>query len=134
MSGGSPQKKNAQNDVVTIKPEDFVRESSVFRNISQQVIVTTSDKIKLCLIEHQNTLSAKNGWIAPIGLLIALVTALVTTDFKQFLDISPDIWKALFIFGTILSAVWTIRSLFRLYQFRNKGGIDSIIEELKKRD
>ena len=130
MSEASP-KKEGQYDVV-FKPEDFVKQSSYFKNISQEVITTTSDKIELCLIKHQNELVAKNGWIAPVGLLIALVTALVTADFRQFLGLSPDTWKALFIFGAVLSAVWTAWSLIRLYQFRNKGGINNIIEELKK--
>jgi hypothetical protein len=127
-------RKKDQESTVVIRTEDIIKESSIHTNVSQQVIVTTYDKVKLCLIEHQNELNAKNGWIAPIGVFIALLTALVTANFREFLNLPPDTWQALFLLGLALSVVWTIKALYGIYKFHNRGGIEYIIEKLKRPD
>lgn len=41
--------------------------SQIHHNISQNYIVTTEDKLKLCLMDHQDTLKAKSDWKTPVG-------------------------------------------------------------------
>lgn len=113
--------------------EDLIQKSISYTNIAQEFIHITSDKIKLCLLENQEVLKAKTGWITPLGILIALIAALVTADFKKtFLGLKPEVWEALFIISSILCSIWLIHALCRSYKYRHKGGIEDVIKKLKQ--
>ena len=71
-------------------------EVEVFPNLSQQVIMTTEDRLKLCLQENLKKAERKNDWITPFSLLIAIITAFVTATFKDFI-VSAKTWEAIFI-------------------------------------
>ena len=111
--------------------EDLFQSSTIHKNVSQNIVVTTEDKIRLCLIEYKESLDAHKEWIAPTSVLIALVTTLIAADFKQFLSLSSEVWKALFIFGSILCAYLLIRALKNSSKYKDNN-IESIIDELKK--
>ena len=113
--------------------EEMIKTSSYYTNVRQDFIMTTEDKIRLCLIKYQNILKLKNDWIAPAGLLIALiVTLVVASDFKEFLNISPEGWRAIFIVGMIASFLILLRSLYYIFINRKNNGIETIIQELKE--
>lgn len=113
--------------------KDLVEKSTSYTNIAQEFIYTTSDKVRLCLLENREVLKAKISWITPLGILIALIAALVTADFKKtFLGLKPEIWEALFIISSILCFLWLIYALGRSYKFRGKGGIEDVIKKLKQ--
>ena len=113
--------------------EEMLNASSYHTNISQNFIVITEDKIRLCLIKYQNILKLRNDWIAPAGIFIALIaTLVVASDFKEFLGISPEGWKTFFIFGMIASFVFLLKSLFYIYINRKNDGMETIIQELKE--
>lgn len=102
-------------------------EVEVFPNLSQQVIMTTEDRLKLCLKENIKKAERKHEWVAPLSLLITIVAVLVTASFKDYL-LSSKTWEALFILGAIGSTIWLILSLKHALK---KIEIDSIIQELK---
>lgn len=118
----------------TIKiDEEMFKNSSHYTNVRQDFITTTEDKIRLCLIEYQNILKVRNDWIAPAGILMALIaTLVVATDFKEFLNISPEGWKTIFIIGMIISFVILLRSLYYIYTNRKNNGIETIIQKIKE--
>ena len=111
--------------------EDLFKSSTVHKNVSQNIVITTEDKIRLCLIEYKESLGAHKEWVAPASVLIALITTLMATDFKQFLMLSSEVWKALFIFGSILCAYLLIRAFKNSSKYKGNN-IESIIEELKQ--
>jgi hypothetical protein len=104
----------------------------VHSNISQEIVVTTVDKIELCLRDYQETLRARGDWITPAGILIALLAPLVTADFKVFLGISAEIWLGLHVTGSAVSFVWFLYAVFRAIQVRGKDNPRHIIQELKR--
>jgi len=113
--------------------EEMLKKSSHYTNVGQDFITTTEDKIRLCLIEYQNILKLRNDWIAPAGILMALIaTLVVATDFKEFLNISPEGWKTIFIIGMIMSFLILLRSLYYIYINRKNNGIETIIQKLKE--
>ena len=113
--------------------EEMIKKSSYYTNIGQDVITITEDKIRLCLIEYQNTLKLRNDWIAPAGIFIALIATLViAADFKEFLNISPESWKTIFTIGALISFSILLKSVYSMYINRNNNGIDTIIQKLKK--
>jgi hypothetical protein len=109
----------------------------VHYSLEQEVVVTTCDKFRLCLVRHQNLLSARTSWIAPLGLLLTFVTALIAADFKDVL-LSPENWKIAFSVGVGASGLWLLwtlyhsgRSLWVGLKKGLEGTIDDIVNELK---
>lgn len=103
---------------------------TVHKNLGQEVMVTTEDKVRLCLIEHRQSLRAKNKWTVPLGIFATLVVALCAADFRQFI-VSADVWKALFILSTVVTFIWLARSGYHAYVHRKGGDIDEIVLALK---
>lgn len=102
-------------------------EVEVFPNLSQQVIMTTEDRLKLCLQENLKKAERKNDWITPFSLLIAIITAFVTATFKDFI-VSAKTWEAIFILVGVGSFIWLV---FAIRQAFFKIDIENIIKELK---
>jgi hypothetical protein len=88
----------------------MVNVSDVHINVSQNLIITTEDKLRLCLSEHLKRMERKNSWITPLGILIAILVTLVTSTFKD-VGLSADTWRAIFIIAGVLSLGWLIWSI-----------------------
>ncbi len=127
----SPKPPRSRDTIIELDKELF-DSSTVSKNLTQEILVITIDKAKLCLMEHQSILRSQRNWIAPAGILIALVTSLVATDFKSFLGIKADFWQAIFVLLSIASGIWLIVTLFRALQKRGKGGVDKLIRKLRE--
>jgi len=57
--------------------------SSVSLNVSQNLIITTEDKVRLCLSEHLDRMQKRRGWIAPLGILVTILLTLITSTFRN---------------------------------------------------
>lgn len=106
--------------------------SVVYPNYSQEFIITTADKLKIFLMEYQEALKARTDWITPLGILLALIPTLVAAEFRQFLGLTPSVWQAIFIIGSIVCFVWLIRAIYLSVRLYEKSSIDYIIEQIKK--
>lgn len=116
---------------MNLNQNEFVKqfvEFKLFSNLTEQVIITTEDKVKLCLQKHLKRAEKKHDWFAPAGILFAIITAFVTASFKDFY-FSAKTWEALFIICGILSSIWLLSTLKSAF---DKIEIENIIEELKK--
>jgi hypothetical protein len=137
MNEQSRPPERARIDIEPLKTQlifitsQLVASSGVYLNVFQELILTTEDKVRLCLIEHLKQLERKRGWIAPLSILIAITLALATVSFKKTFGLSADTWHALFIFSDLLSLGWFIHSIVRVWNSR-KIGIDYIVSEFKK--
>ena len=110
--------------------QELLQSLVIHKNVDQELIVTTIDKVKLHLISHQEALKAKRDWVAPLGIFSSLLITLITADFKN-LVFSPEIWNALFIFGLIASFLWLIYAIYQVIKFRNQGEINEFINALR---
>ncbi|MCK2045596.1 MULTISPECIES: hypothetical protein [Chromohalobacter] len=104
--------------------------TEVHSNIDQRIIQITEDKLTLILNEHLSNIEMKNSWMAPLGILATLLVVFATTDFKTAF-FSADTWQAIFIISTILTVVWLIKSLYRLYQSES---ISTVLAKIKQED
>lgn len=113
---------------------EMINNSKVFKNFNQEFIVTTADKVKLCLLKHKQALKAQIKWVAPLGIFIALLTTLLTSSFNNTLGQGPEFWKSLFIISTFVSFFWFIYELVKTIMINKKGEgkVENIIIELKK--
>ena len=97
-------------------------------DITQQIIVTTADKAKLCLIQALDRMERRKAWIAPVGILTTLIAVFLTSTFQDFLGLSKDYWKAFFSLAAVASGIWLLRCLFRI---RSSLTIDEIVDRLR---
>jgi len=107
--------------------ENMVSVDRISLNMSQSVIVTTEDKIRLCLELYLKNINKRRDFIAPLSLLIAIVATLVTANFQDFF-LDAATWKAMFVITGLVSIVWLIRSIMSL---KDKTSIDDLIENIK---
>ena len=108
--------------------EQWVSVDRVEFNISQVVIVTTEDKLRIILSNYKEDISKLRDWIAPLSLLLSLIATLVTANFSNYI-FSSDTWRAIFLISAFISFIWLLITLvFR----RNKISIDQLIKEIKK--
>jgi len=110
---------------------ELLSTSVTYQNISQEFIVTTSDKVKLCLGEHREALRSRTEWVAPAGILASIGTTLVVADFNVFLGFGSDFWRALYMIASGLSIVWLLHSLYHAAKAWRRGGVDHIVASLK---
>jgi len=112
---------NSLNSLVNVR--------EVHTNTGQAIIITTEDKVRIHLSNHINKMERKKTWIAPLGILITIIIALQSTEFKKpgFL-FSPDTWYAMFIISAILSGAWL---LFTRKDALKSESIDDLIKRLK---
>ncbi|MBL4886327.1 MAG: hypothetical protein JKY95_17575 [Planctomycetaceae bacterium] len=110
--------------------KDMIQTSVLHLNVSQEVIITTEDKVRLCMTEHANQLIARQNWIAPLSLFVTILVVLLTADFSDRLIFPKATWHAVFVLGAILAFVWAVQTIYRAINATTS--IDNIVIELKK--
>ena len=99
-------------------------------NLEQVAIVTTEDKLRLCLLKAIDRLDAKRKWWTPVALLLTLVLALTTTEFKDQLAIPAATWHAIFLILAGVSLIWTGVAIWKAT--RVEVSVDLIVAEIKQ--
>ena len=112
-----------------IAPET-VEVTNIHDNVAQEVVRITVDRLQLVLSRYISHLEARRQWVAPLGILVAILMAFATTSFKDFY-LSADTWRAFFIWAMILVFVWLLRCCYLAYKSKK---IEDIIEELKSNE
>jgi hypothetical protein len=89
---------------------EIVQQTKLHVNLSQEAIVITEDKVRLCLIAHLRGLEAKRDWIAPTGVLLTIIGTFATTTFHDA-GLSAAAWQAIYIISGIMTLGWLGRAL-----------------------
>jgi hypothetical protein len=127
MNNANPQEKTSEIQL----DQELLKNSTIHKNVGQEFVITTVDKVKLCLREHKEILTSRMEWLAPLGVFLALLTTLVAADFKDAFSLSKQDWRAIFIVGTIVSFLWLLRCIYRAVKFWNKADEENFIKALK---
>ena len=109
--------------------EDLVQKSSVHINLKQDVIITTEDKLRLCLGSAISKLTLRRGWWMPVSILLTIALVFATTTFHETFSIPPATWEAIFLLCGAGCGIWTIVAIFKAV--RANASVDSIVDELK---
>jgi hypothetical protein len=113
--------------------DELSKNLTIHKNVKQEIIITTADKIKLVLINTREILTAQRDWWTPFGLLISFITTLCTAEFKDAFGLTKEFWHAIFVLLTLGSAIWLLKSFYKLYKNWGKDNLDNIIENIKLR-
>jgi len=109
---------------------ELVQNSKIYFNLNQDVIVTTEDKLRLCLQNYIKSLIKKEGWIAPLTLCIMFLLVFASSNFHDNFIFSADTWKAIFIICVIVSALWSLKAIYCAITTRKP--LDNLISDIKK--
>lgn len=110
--------------------KEFTQKLVIHKNLGQEVILTTVDKVTLCLLKNRDNITAKREWLTPLSIFLALLTTLVAADFHKFI-FEPNVWTAIYVIGTVLSFVWLCRAAYTAWKLRSSASIEAIVGELK---
>ncbi|MFA6284892.1 MAG: hypothetical protein WCT30_02530 [Desulfurivibrionaceae bacterium] len=106
-----------------------VEVTDIHENTSQEIIRITVDRLKLVLVEHKNGFERRKEWHTPLGLLLTIVLAFITSTFKDALGFKADTWCAFFLIGLLLSFAWLGRAV---YIASKCPSMDDIVDKMKK--
>jgi hypothetical protein len=112
--------------------EDLTRQMTVHKNLTQEIIVTNTDKVKLILNDHHKIIKRKIEWINPVGIFLSVLTTILTAKFdERKFGISPQIWQAIFIVSCIATFIWSAILVVNAIRYYDKGTVNQFIEKLK---
>lgn len=97
-------------------------------NIRQQLIVTTEDKIALCIHEHMRFVEKRKEWLTPFSIFLTAIIVLITADFKDWV-LPKATWQAFFLMLAFISFAWLVVSLVQMPKHINA---DTLVEKIKK--
>jgi uncharacterized membrane protein YqjE len=103
----------------------------VISNTKSNLIEITDDKLENILLKHIDKLTIVKSWITPMSLFITILIVFLTADFKTFIGVEKQVWKAVFMILLAVSFVWTIYASIKAYSCRKKAKIDFLISEIK---
>jgi hypothetical protein len=117
----------------TIDLDELAGDITIHKNLTQEVIMTTEDKLRLALIEHQGMLSSKKEWISGATLSLSLLSSLLLTNFKDGLGLSADTWRAAYGLFFAMALFWFLNSLYKLFKNRKRMSVDYLINEIQQK-
>lgn len=104
----------------------------IYSNTQCDVIVITEDKLKYILSNLISNLRKSEQWLTPLSLFVTLLITVLTADFNtDFLNISKNIWSALFYLCLIGSFCWLVLSVFQSIKYYRTTQLINIIHEIK---
>lgn len=96
-------------------PDNLVKVGGVHVNTTEEVLIITVDKVHLCLSKHLKRLDRRQGWKAPLSLLVSILLTNSTATFdKTLFGIQAATWEAIFCIGGVTAVVWLLHALFGL--------------------
>jgi len=102
-----------------------------FENLDHILIKISEDKLRLALNDYEKSVQNQHSWLTPLGVFFTLITAIITTDFKDALTLKKDTWEALYYFAAatslIYSTIYFIKSRYGLIK------INDLVEIIKNR-
>ena len=111
--------------------DELSKNLTIHKNVNQEIIITTADKIKLVLISTKEILTSQRDWWTPFGLLISFITTLLTAEFKAAFGVTKEFWNAIFVLLTIFSFLWFCKSIYRLIKNWGEDDLNKIIAQIK---
>jgi hypothetical protein len=114
------------------KPAQQLYQGSTYHDNTKQTVITiTEDKLRNYLLEFCRWSGVRSGWIAPLGIVITIITSLVTLDFVTRFGKSGDFWCALFGFCGLGTTIWLVITIIRAVRYWKKGELDPLIQRIK---
>lgn len=97
---------------------------------SQSIMVTTTwDRLYVKLDPHIQLLRKERSWMSALSLVITIILALCTSDFKPFIGMSADTIKAIFVMALLIAVVYLIYAVINAFKSR-KETLTNIVNDV----
>jgi hypothetical protein len=114
--------------------EVLTKQMTVNENLSQEIIVTTTDKVNILLTEHHKIIKKKSDWWTPVGIFATIIATLLTAKFeKEVFGVSAVMWQAIFVCSCIASFAYSAYLIFYAIKYYKSGSVEEFISNLKNR-
>jgi len=100
-------------------------------NISRGLIVISEDRAGRILDEHLRGLEKRKGWIPPLCVFLPLVSALLTSTFKDLGFIKGSMFQVAFLIGGTACFVWLVVAVVQSVRAES---VDDLLATLKEGD
>lgn len=125
----SPPRKGA---IIELEQEDLKSDVIIHKNLTQDVLLTTEDKMKLTLIEYREVLASRAEWLGAGVLALSFLSSLLFTSFKDIGPLKSSTWQAIYAIFFMLSFGRFIVVLYKMYVNRKKATINYVIRRIKQ--
>lgn len=117
-----------QAEIVSFAGALIQKTSKIYLNLGQEFILTTDDKVRLCLNKHLSRMEKGRAWMTPLAILLTILIVFPTTTFQPFVC-SAETWEAVFIISGLICFGWVVSSI---RQARVSTSIDDIMADIKR--
>ncbi|NRF17533.1 hypothetical protein [Vibrio coralliilyticus] len=113
---------------------DTVSVVQIHRNVDQEVIQITEDKLENILIKYAKNLSLRDSWLGPLSIVLTVIITLSTATFSETFGIEPAVWKALFVIIGCVSFLWLLKTVYIIVRKRKESSTRFLISKIKNAD
>jgi len=124
-----PSRKGA---VIELDEEDLKGDIIIHKNLTQDLLVTTEDKMKLALIEYRDVLAYRGEWISAGALVFSFMSPLLLANFKDIGPFAAETLRAIYVIFCILAFYRFVSTLIKVTQNRHKADIEHLIGKIKQ--
>jgi hypothetical protein len=127
-----PKTPNRKGAIIELEQEDLKSDVIIHKNLTQDVLLTTEDKMKLTLIEYREILASRSEWLGAATLALSFLVTLLFNTFKDIGPLKAATWQAIYAIFFILSFGRFVMVVFKMYKNRKKASINYIIRKIKQ--
>lgn len=128
----TPKPAPRKGAVIELDKKDFNGDVIIHKNLTQDVLVITEDKMKLTLLEYKNILSAGAEWFSASTTVLSFLAALLLTNFKDVGPLTAETWQAIYFMFFVISLARFINVLYKMFRNRKKANVDYVIRKLRQ--
>jgi hypothetical protein len=107
----SDQQSRPEQERARYEPLAADMVNAVYKNISQDVIYITGDKVFIYLDAWRRKIILRWSVATPFGVLLSLILTLSTAEFKDRLGFTKEVWSALFMLLAAVVFLWLVISV-----------------------
>lgn len=110
--------------------DKYVRDS--IENVQTNEITISEDKLRNKLERQIRRIKDSSGTLSYLSVAITCISVVVSANFKEFVGITPDMWKMLFIIGSVVFVFLFLKSGYNA--LFHKVTVDIIVKDIKTFD
>lgn len=103
---------------------------TVHDSVTRDVIMIDENKLNLVIRDFIENRSALKDGFSYLGILISLITTLITADFKN-IGFDASVWQSVFILCSIWMAAKLIQCAYKYFTTKTRT-VDDLVEKIKK--
>ncbi len=127
-----PRPTPRKGAIIELEQEDLNSDVIIHKNLTQDVLVTTEDKMKLTLIEYRDILASRAEWLGAGTLVLSFLSSLLLTSFKDIGPLKASTWQAVYFIFFMLSLVRFVNVVYKMYMNRKRATINYVIRKIKQ--